>query len=108
MNMLKYHDEEGFKGPFGASLRFIDEAKKILSFVGVNPKAEEFCPRDSSLIINFANVALAYIRTVNNEEDSGVENLTQEFSGVSRSSEMVYYPVEWNPYNQTFFNIKQD
>ena len=99
MNMLKYHDEEGFKGPFGASLRFIDEAKKILSFVGVNPKAEEFCPRDSSLIINFANVALAYIRTVNNEEDSynpysGVENLTQEFSGVNTRSEIVEKEAE--------------
>ena len=39
---------------------------------------------------------------------SGVENLTPEFSGVSRSSEMVYYPVEWNPYNETFFNVKQN
>ena len=39
---------------------------------------------------------------------SGVENLTQEFSGVSRSSEIVYYEVEWNPYNLTYFNIKQD
>ena len=48
MNMHTYHDEEGFKGSSGASLRFIDEAKKILSFVGVNPKAEEFFPRDSS------------------------------------------------------------
>ena len=37
---------------------------------------------------------------------SGVENLTQEFSGVSRSSEIVYYEIEWNPYNQTYFNIK--
>ena len=37
---------------------------------------------------------------------SGVENLTQEFFGVSRSSEIVYYEIEWNPYNQTYFNIK--
>ena len=251
-------NEEGFKGPSEASQRFwnIDEAKKILSFVGVNPKAKEFFPLDSS---QMKKEALAYIITVNlqkiaeneaedichcrkiilsvalknlcgnsvctdckksfqktcrllvnwgfscphafvildhevlltgllldclaadqsgsncltysnttysssyednmaisgnddsywveevahqsTEEEfyeeesyeeesyeeefyeeesyeeesyekefynpySGVENLTQEFSGVSRSSEIVYYEIEWNPYNQTYFNIK--
>ena len=224
-------NEEGFKGPSEASQRFwnIDEAKKILSFVGVNPKAEEFFPRDSSWMIKdvlayilqknaekeaedichcrkkILSVALKNqcgnsvcidckksfqkicLRLVNwdfscphdfarkteeesyheflltvllqncledhlrgpncltysnatyssSDEDnmsisgnddsfwleevadqsteeesynpySGGENLTQEFSGVSRSSEIVYYQTEWNPYNQAYFNVKQD
>ena len=254
MNMHTYNDEEGFKGSSGASLRFIDEAKKILSFVGVNPKAEEFFPRDSSwkvkevfvyilqknaereakdicrcrqkilsvalknlcgnalctgckksfqdtcrllknwgfscphdierkisthefLIQGFLqycldadqkgdncltylnntysnlfedNVAIfgnddsycleevahqsteeEFYEEVSYEEDSyeedsyeedsydsyeeesyipysGVEDLTPEFSAVSKSSEIVYYPIKWNPYNETFFNVKQN
>ena len=39
---------------------------------------------------------------------SGVEDLTPEFSAVSKSSEIVYYPIKWNPYNETFFNVKQN
>ena len=238
---MHHHNEEGFKGLSVVSQRFwnnIDEARKILSFVGVNPKAKEFFPEDSSQMIKDV---LAYIKTVlqknaekeaedichcrkrilsialknlcgnpicidckksfqetclllvtwdfscphdndfarkksyhevlltgllqycfaNNQtgpncltyldtntysssfedkgsisgnDDSGfqdfpgfqdrleedaqqsteeesynpysdVENLTQEFSGVSRSSEIVYYQTEWNPYNETYFNV---
>ena len=60
--MNVHHNAEGFKGPSVVSQRFIDEAKKILSFVGVNPKAEDFFPRDSSWM---KKEALAYIITVN-------------------------------------------
>ena len=87
--MNLHHNAEGFKGPSVVSQRFwnIDEAKKILSFVGVNPKAEDFFPRDSSWM---KKEALAYIISVNLQK---IAEISREFGLFLNNS--IFKPIFW-------------
>ena len=46
--MQQYVNGKGFKGPSEAEQRLIDEAKKRLDFLGANPEAKEFKPKNST------------------------------------------------------------
>ena len=57
MMMQQYVNGEGFKGPFEADQKVIDEAKKKNEFIAVaNPDAKEFEPRDKTPCIKTPSI----------------------------------------------------